>query len=78
MTIYIFECQNYKCYRCYYTQARSDKLLIPALDTVQDFLCELDMKPHRYASSGNHHLAPESRQKLGTFRENKVFQKSKI
>ena len=27
-------------------------------DTVQDFFCKVDMKPHTYASSGNHHVRP--------------------
>ena len=51
---------------------------------VRFFLCELGMKPHRYASSGDHHFFnvscrqtyqnyEKSRQKLGTFLENKVL-----
>ena len=26
------------------------------LDTIQDFLCKVGMKPHKYASSGNNHF----------------------
>ena len=57
------------------------------LKTVQDFLCKLDMKPHKL-ESGNKHLLTisgqrqtyqcyqQSRQKLCTFLENKVFLKN--
>ena len=61
-----------------------------AVEAFQDFLIKLDMK---YTSSGNNHsltlqmMSPsdlqiksyeQSLQKLGTFLENKVFQKTKL
>ena len=59
------------------------------IDTIQDFLCKLGMKPHMHlleisilslkkCHHQTHQNYEQSRQKLGTFLENKVLKKSKF
>ena len=57
----------------------------PRLDTVQDFLYQFGMKPHKYTFSGKHNFFTisyccqtyenyeQSQQKFGTFLENTIL-----